>query len=99
MMLGAIGLTTSQLVGVAWPEVAPARSRRHARCGTGSGECEGKAMQQAAVGARVRSREELGSLGRRRERAEAEGVLACGDDNGRRQMAGAHAGAATARYL
>jgi hypothetical protein len=46
------------------------RSRWRAHCVSGSGECESNARQQAAVGARVRSREELGSLGQRRERAE-----------------------------
>jgi hypothetical protein len=36
---------------VAWPEVAPPRSRRRAHCRSGPNEGEGNAGQQAAVGA------------------------------------------------
>jgi hypothetical protein len=69
---------------------AAARSRRRASCGSGSGEGESNARQHSAVGARVRSREELGSLGRQRERAQ--GVLTYGGGNGERRTAGSRVG-------
>jgi hypothetical protein len=93
--LGSPGVDWWWWHGRRWLRRAAAvRSWRRARCGSGSSECEGNARQQAAVGARVRSREELGSLGRRRERAEGGARLR------RRQWraAGSRAGAAMAVF-
>jgi hypothetical protein len=47
-----------------------ARLRRRASCSSGSGEARGGEDQCVAMGATLQSREEVGSLGRRRERAE-----------------------------
>jgi hypothetical protein len=65
-----IGLTTGRLVVVVWPEGAPARSRWRARGCSVSGEARGGEVQHVAMKATMGSREEVGTLGRRRESAE-----------------------------
>jgi hypothetical protein len=50
---------------------AAVRSRRCARCGSGSGEARGDGGQCSAMEVTPESREEVGRVGRRRELAEA----------------------------